>query len=64
MAGPQATVAKANQNMAQFWCKVEQTSSTWLSIKLWKKWVLEQNWDLIMHILPSWYVDVPKWNFQ
>ena len=62
-AGPQATVGKANQNLVQFWYMAEQIGCARLSIKLWKKWVLVKNWDVIIEILPSWYVWVPKWNF-
>ena len=62
-AGPQATVGKANQNLIQFWCKAEQTGPAKVSLMLWKKWVLEKNWDSIMKILPSWYIWIPKWNF-
>ena len=63
-AGPQATIGKANQNLIQFWCKAEQTGPAKVSLKLWKKWVPERNWDSIMNIWPSWCVWIPKWNFQ
>ena len=62
-AGPQAIIGKANQNLIQFWCKAEQTGPAKVSLKLWKKWVPERNWDSIMNIWPSWCVWIPKWNF-
>ncbi len=47
MAGPQATVGKANQNMVQFWCKVEQTSFTWLN---WGKMSSWQCWNELFEL--------------
>ena len=61
-AGPQASVGKANQNYVKFWYEAEQTGPARLSIKLCKKWALEKNWVIIIHIFHSWYRRIPKWN--